>query len=249
MLNFRSVKIQLIIFLVAYAVYLAIADRSPLFLLSILLCLIAAIATEAGVRLMKKKQRVFSDSAVITGLIIGFVLSSGHAWYVYIAASALAISSKYVIRVQNKHIFNPAAFGILSVTLLLAATTQWKGTYQWYILVPAGLYFTYRIRKMELLISYAVTALGLWGIQALLQQVNVRYIFGYLSYFFIFIMLIEPKTSPIHRVGRILFGIIVAVSIFIFTEAGVGFDVELGSLLIGNAAVPLLNRLQAKKGE
>ncbi len=249
MINIRSVKTQLIIFLIAFAVYLALADKNASFLFPVLGCVIFSVVTEACLQLAKKKPLVFHDSAVITGLIIGFVLANGQAWYVYAAASALAICSKYIIRINKKHLFNPAAFGILSVMLLLSATTQWKGTYQWSILLPAGLYFTYRIRKMALLISYAVVALTLWGIQALLQHVNIIYIFGYLSYFFIFIMLIEPKTTPITRPGKMVFGSIVAVSIFILTELGVRFDVELCSLLIGNMSVPLLNKFkQTKKG-
>ena len=246
-LNFRLVKTQLIIFLIAFTVYLAILDKNASLLLSVLLCVAVAVLAEDCLFLLKKRKIVFSDSAVITGLIIGFVLGCGQAWYVYVLASAIAIISKDLIRIQKRHIFNPAAFGIFSVTLLLAATTQWKGTYQWYILFPAGIYFTYRIHKMSLLISYAVVALSLWGIQALLQHVNVMYIFGYLSYFFIFIMLIEPKTTPLTWMGKMLFGSIVALSIFILTELGVRFDVELCSLLIGNSTVSLLNKLKQKK--
>ena len=249
MINFKSIKTQLIIFLIALSVYLAITDKDMIFLLSGLLCVVASVVLEACLLLFKKRKLIFPDSAAITGLIIGLVLGSGQSWYIYVLASMLAIASKSLIKVQNKHLFNPAAFGIFIVTLLLAATTQWKGTYQWHILLPAGVYFTYRIRKIELLISYFVVALSLWGIQALLQHTNVLYIFGYFSYFFIFIMLIEPKTTPITRMGKILFGGIVAVGIFILTELGVGVDVELCSLLIGNSTVTVLNRLnQNKKG-
>ncbi|MBU4305455.1 MAG: hypothetical protein KJ893_07545 [Candidatus Omnitrophica bacterium] len=48
-------------------------------------------------------------------------------------------------------------------------------------------------------------------------------------------------------VGKTLFGSIVAVSIFMLTERGFGVDAELCGLLIGNTAVPLLNRLKQKK--
>jgi Na+-translocating ferredoxin:NAD+ oxidoreductase RnfD subunit len=48
--------------------------------------------------------------------------------------------------------------------------------------------------------------------------------------------------------GKYLFGAGVATLIFVLTEAGVRFDAELFSLLIMNAAVPLLNRLSPIKG-
>ena len=244
MVNLKSVKIQLIIFLVIFVLYTALMDRNLIFLLSAAFCVASAVLAEVCLRLSWNRRFVFSDSAVITGLIIAFVLGSGQGLFIYVLASVLAIVSKYVVRIQKRHIFNPAAFGIFSAILLFSATTQWKGTYQWYIILPAGLYFAYRIHKLGLLAGYAVTALSLWGVQALLEHVNILYIFGYFSYFFIFIMLIEPKTTPIRKAGKILFGGIVALVIFIFTEAGLGFDVELLSLLIGNAAVPLLNRLK-----
>ena len=63
------------------------------------------------------------------------------------------------------------------------------------------------------------------------------------SYFFIFIMLIEPKTTPLRPKGKVIFGVAVAALIFILTQLGVRFDVELSSLLALNLFVPLLNKI------
>jgi Na+-translocating ferredoxin:NAD+ oxidoreductase RnfD subunit len=154
-----------------------------------------------------------------------------------------AVSSKHLIRIRARQIFNPAAFGIFLCIILFGAQTQWKGTFLWYIVVPCGLYFVYRIRKFELLFSYATTALALFALQAMRQKVPLSNIFGYLSYFYIFVMLIEPKTTPIKPIGKIIFGASAAVLIFILTEAAVKFDAELAALLTLNLFVPLLNKL------
>lgn len=113
----------------------------------------------------------------------------------------------------------------------------------WHILLPFGLYFISRIQKLEVLLGYGLTALGLFGIQAIMQNTPLLNIFGYLSYFYIFIMMIEPKTTPIKRRGKFIFGMGAAASIFILTESGARFDVELASLLILNLSVPLLNKM------
>ena len=64
---------------------------------------------------------------------------------------------------------------------------------------------------------------------------------------FIFIMVIEPKTTPVKKLGKYLFGSGIAALIFILTERGVKFDIELFSLLAMNLVVPFLNKVYVKK--
>ena len=247
MLNIKSIKTQLILYLASLAVFLAVKDKDSAFLLAALLAVISTVAIEALILYSKTKRLQITESAIITGLIIGYVVSSDEAWWKIIFAAALAILSKYVIRFRERHIFNPAAFGILISTILLGASTQWKGTYLWYILIPFGIYFMCKIRKAEIVFGYAIISLTLFGAQAFLQKISPWNIFGYLSYFYIFIMVIEPKTTPLNYLGKYLFGAGLAAVIFILTETGAKFDVELLSLLVMNAAAPLLNRLPLKR--
>ncbi|MBN1794498.1 MAG: RnfABCDGE type electron transport complex subunit D [Candidatus Omnitrophica bacterium] len=242
LLTKKSIKTQLIIFLVIFMSCLALSEREIRTLFPFAITALSAVIAEALLVALRTKKWRITESAIITGLIVGFVLSDRQPWWIYTAVSLLAIGSKHAIRYKGRHIFNPAAFGIVASMLFLDANTQWKGTYQWYILLPAGLYFIYRIRKIELLFAYGITALGIFGAQAVVRDMSVANIFWYLSYFFIFIMLIEPKTTPFTRPGKVLFGIGVAVLIVIFTEADIRIDVELSALLLVNMFVPLLNK-------
>jgi len=88
----------------------------------------------------------------------------------------------------------------------------------------------------------------LFGAQAVAQRVSLWNIFGYFSYFYIFVMVIEPRTTPLNSIGKFIFGAGTAALIFILTEAGAGFDIELFSLLAMNVTVPLLNRIPLRKG-
>jgi enediyne biosynthesis protein E5 len=243
----RSIKTQLILFLLCLALLLAFRDREGVFLVTTLVAVLSCLAAESFLAYLKTKTFRLAESPVITGLIIGFVLASDEPLWKFAAASIFAILSKHLIRFQNKHIFNPAGLGIF-LTLLLGAQTQWKGTYLWQALLPFGLYFSWKIKKTEILLGYALVSLVLFGLQAASQKAPLWQVFGYLSYFYIFVMLIEPKTSPLKPTGKYLFGAGAALLIFALTEIGARFDVELASLLAMNMAVPLLNRFTTRKG-
>jgi Na+-translocating ferredoxin:NAD+ oxidoreductase RnfD subunit len=242
MLKLKSIKTQLIIYLVCFAFLLSIQDKTAIFLVTIGIAVISAVMVESAMVYLKTKVFQITESSVITGLIVGYLLSSDQAWWKLLAASALAILSKHLIVFKKKHIFNPAALGVFLAMILLGASTQWKGTYAWYILLPFGLYFAQKIRKIEIIVGYFIVSLTLFGIQAAIQSISLWHIFGYLSYFYIFVMIIEPKTSPITLRGKFFFGAGIAALIFILTELGMRFDVELFSLLILNIAVLILNK-------
>jgi len=245
MLKIRSfsIKTKLIIFLAGFAVFLSIKDKDIFFLFTAAIAIISAIIADLIFSYFKDKRLSVSESSVVSALIVGFILASDNPWWVSSLASIIAVTSKHLIHFNKKHIFNPAAFGVFLSIIFLGANTQWKGTFLWYILVPAGLYFTYKIRKLELIAGYFITALGLFGIQAAVNKVSLINIFGYLSYFYIFIMMIEPKTTPIKPLAKLIFGVAVACLIFIFIQAQVRFDSELAALLILNLFVPLLNKI------
>jgi len=246
--SLKSVKTQLAIFLAGFAAYIIIAGNDKGFLLSLLVATAVTVGFEALFLLITKKKVTVTESSIVTGLILGFVLTIDQRnWFgIYFAAAFFAIALKHILRIKGKHIFNPAASGVVLAMFFFAAQTAWKGTYLWYALLPAGLYFAYKMRKLEVLLGYGVTALGLFAIQALVKGHDLSHIFGYLSYFFIFIMLIEPKTTPVTEVGKIVFGVITAVLIFVFNSSGARCDAELSGLLLANMAVPVLSSWKQK---
>ncbi|MEO0854793.1 MAG: Na+-transporting NADH:ubiquinone oxidoreductase, subunit NqrB, partial [Cyanobacteria bacterium J06648_11] len=81
-----------------------------------------------------------SRSAAITSLSLCLLLRANSIFTIAIAA-ALAISSKFSIRVGGKHVFNPANFGIIAVVALTSdawvSPGQW-GTDAWLMLAFAG---------------------------------------------------------------------------------------------------------------
>jgi len=143
----KSIKGQLIIYLTGFAIFLAIQNKGVVFLLTLALAVVLAAGVESAILYFRTKAFKLTPSSAITGLIIGYVLSSDQEWWKFLVACALAILSKYLILFKKKHIFNPAAFGILLTLALFGAQSQWAGTYLWYILLPAGIYFAKKILK------------------------------------------------------------------------------------------------------
>jgi len=237
----RSIKLQLSIFLILFALYLSFIGKDTLFLLSLGISLISAIGTDTFITYLKTKKLILAESSIVSGLIIGYVLSSSHAWWIIALASIFAISSKHIIRFNGRHIFNPAGFGVLVAAFLLGASTEWKGANLWYIVIPFGIYFVFKIKKQEIIASYFIASFVLFGAQALIQNTQILNILGYLNYFFIFIMLIEPMTTPMTYYGKIIFGSGAGVLIFILYAFGIR-EAELVALACFNLAALLLNK-------
>jgi len=99
MLGLKSIKARLIIFLSFFAVFLAVKDKDVIFLFTILIAVVCALATEAAVLYAKTKTFRLTESAVITGVITGYVLSADEVWW----KVALAIPGRDSFQVFNPH--------------------------------------------------------------------------------------------------------------------------------------------------
>ena len=67
-------------------------------------------------------------SALITCFGVSLLLRSDTLW-VHPLAAALAISSKFVLRVNGRHVFHPANFGVIAALALLPGA--WVSPGQW----------------------------------------------------------------------------------------------------------------------
>ena len=67
-------------------------------------------------------------SPLITGLSLSLLLRADEAW-LHALAAIIGIGSKFVLRHDGKHIFNPAGFAI--VVLLFTAPDVWISPGQW----------------------------------------------------------------------------------------------------------------------
>src|SRR6187200_1212758 len=92
-----------------------------------------AIATAIGAELVMGRLTYGAwpnpASAYITGISVGILVRSPFFWP-YVLCSVISITSKYVLRVRDRHLWNPSNFG-LSAVLFLAPDTVSHLSIQW----------------------------------------------------------------------------------------------------------------------
>jgi len=159
------------------------------------------------------------ESTYITALILALVISPPSAFLntyflsLVFWASTWAVASKYIFAIGNKHLFNPAAFGVVMTAFFLSQpATWWIGTTA---MIPAvlvgGLLITRKIKRFDLVLSFLIVSSFVIIVPALSHGVGITSslmrAFVYVpTIFFATIMLTEPMTTPPTRLRRIFYG-------------------------------------------
>lgn len=215
--------------------------------------LVAAIAACALLdlaikKLFLRKELKFPSSAVISGIIIGSIAPLNAPVIAILAASAVAVASKYVLRINKRHIFNPATLGILVSLFLFGLGDVWWAAAGINVLgfaVPLALILiiaSYKAGKLSASIPFLVATAILY---AATQFVSVPFtaaglltFFTSLPFYFAFIMLSEPKTSPNNSREQVAFGVAVALLVFALDFSHVKYSFFI-ALLAGNLGYAL----------
>ncbi|MCI0488630.1 MAG: hypothetical protein L0229_18740, partial [Blastocatellia bacterium] len=82
-----------------------------------LIAIATAIATEMILARLFAGKWPHAASAYITGISVGILLRSPATWP-YVLCSMISITSKYALRVKDRHIWNPSNFGIVAMLFL-----------------------------------------------------------------------------------------------------------------------------------
>ena len=157
-------------------------------------------------------------SPLITSLSLTLLLRTDSLAIACIAA-AIAIGSKFLIRVNGKHVFNPANSAL--VLLTLASEHAWLSSGQWgsatllaFAFACLGLLVLTRARRAETSLAFLATFAGLLLLRALWLDDPLSIPLNQLKngalLLFTFFMISDPKTAPDARLGRVLYGALVA---------------------------------------
>jgi hypothetical protein len=140
-------------------------------------------------------------------------------------AAVLAIGQKFVLRYHNKHLWNPANFGI--VILMLFTQKAWVSPGQWgsealllFAIGTAGLAVLSKVKRMDtalvfmgvyVVLEFSRTVLYLgWGSDVLFHRLSNGSL-----WLFAFFMITDPMTSPNARSARFVWSALLAVLSFI----------------------------------
>ena len=184
------------------------------------------------------KKYLFPKSAVISAFIVSGILDYHQPFFTLIIFSSLAVLSKHLIKYKGKHIFNPAGFGLFIAAVSRQPLT-WNIESSTILIIIFGLVFAYFYKKFFHILGFLILFVAL-GTLAKIQP------FGLISWFFLFVMLIEPKTSGYGVLRGALFGSIAGIASFLFFMFLPVYDPFVSSLFVANLFFPALELIQKK---
>jgi len=213
----------------------------------ILAALVTAALIEIGWSLHQTGKLIWPASALNTATGIALILrvvgtDSGdywtwRGWYLFALVAAFALFTKYVVRYQGAHVFNPSNIALVVVFLLLGSSQVepldfwWAPLEGWMvvayaIILAGGIYILSRLRLLLMPLAFwLVLAAGLGLLAASGHCISARWalqpvcgstfwwvvITSPEMLFFLFFMITDPKTIPAGRVARVVFAASIAL--------------------------------------
>ena len=164
-------------------------------------------------------------SAYISGISVGILVRSPAFWP-YALCSLLAITSKYVLRVKGRHIWNPSNFGICAMLFLASDSVatlsiQW-GNNLWAMLVIwlLGSAIIWRLRRFHICTVYVLSFCALSFLRSWITGdpwlSEVSPITGPEYQLFIFFMITDPKTTVKSKLGQCVVAFCIAAAEMFF---------------------------------
>lgn len=185
-----------------------------------------------------------SESYLITAFILFFILSpilSLTDVFVTMAVGVIAIASKFVLAVDKKHIFNPAAIAVLIAGLFgFGNGIWWVGSA---VMLPfvymVGFLVVRKIRRFQLLFSFIVCALLSTILFNIRNGLTIDQSLSFINFsspliFFGTIMLTEPATTPPRKKRYMTYAAFVGILFGAQFHIGPFFASPELALVIGN---------------
>ncbi len=198
-------------------------------------------------------------SVLISAFGLSLLLKTNDVGVAALAAT-VAIASKYILRINGKHIFNPSALGI--VVAILFTGNAWISPGQWgsnavilFGVLSLGFIVTTRVQKLDVSMAFLGTFAALifirqviylgWPIDHFVQSVSTGSLL-----IFSFFMITDPKTIPNHTLVRIIWSAVIAAVAFYLTAFKFMNGAPIFMLVLAQPLVPLLDKwFRSKKFE
>lgn len=230
-------KISIYYFVIAFLLSLYVVGAFTFGVQQVLLqalpAILATVASGLILDYLELKRWTKPLTPLITGLIIGLVAQFGESSVKLAAIGVTAMVIKFLIKWDNRHIFNPAGSGLFVGLLLLFSHPSWwvGGANVWPFLIWIPI-LLYKMRRWAPMVGFLLPLLLTGGPTVLTSASTL---------FFTSVMLIEPKTSPATVKAGLVYGLVVAASYLIISRL-FQFDPLVPSLLIGNLTARVLGR-------
>lgn len=192
---------------------------------------LAAIAGTFSAQLLAIRYKIASPdslkSALVTTLGLCLLMKANSPW-LFLFAGLFAIGQKFLIRINDKHLWNPANFGI--VLMIILSGESWISPGQWgssallvFIIGTGGLAVLANIKRLDIGVVFIATLLILeffrvviylgWDTDVLIHKLSS----GSLWLFALF-MITDPMTTPNGKWARMIWAVAIASISFYLTN-------------------------------
>jgi enediyne biosynthesis protein E5 len=195
-------------------------------------------------------------SVLISSFGLSLLLKTNH-WQTAVFAASISILSKYIFRVNDKHIFNPSALGI--VATIFICNDCWISPGQWgsgFVLLFAvscfGFIVLTKVQKLTVSTTFLATFISLlfirqiiylgWPMDYFLQSISTGSLL-----LFSFFMITDPKTLPNHSLARTLWIVAIACIAFYYSTFKYVNGAPIFALVFAQLLVPILDKLFTAK--
>ena len=194
-------------------------------------------------------------SALISGLSLCLLLRSNDS-ILTILTAVIAIASKFLLRWNSKHIFNPTNFGIVAMLALSGGVwvspAQWGSQLQFAFLMSClGGMVIHRAMRSDVSLTFILFYAGILFLRALWLgdpwSIPVKQLQSGALLLFTFFMISDPKTTPDSRSGRMLFAFLVAAGAAYVQFALYRTNGLLWSLAVCSMLTPLIDHVSPGK--
>ena len=188
----------------------------------LVLALSVCVATEALLSWFDRGRIVNLLSAYISGISLTLLIKpQGGALWPFVLGGFLAISSKYVLRYRDQHLWNPTNFAITA--LLLASADRVSVLSHQFgndastnaVIWIFGLIIAARVGTIHITLTYLVSFLALNAVRAaaLGQAVlpEIAPITGPMYQLFVFFMITDPRTIVRGRRPQMVVAVVIAL--------------------------------------
>jgi enediyne biosynthesis protein E5 len=209
-----------------------------------------SVSLQLSIEYFTNKHYDSYKSALISSMGLCLLLKTNNL-YVAAGAAAISIASKYILRYKGKHIFNPSALGIAIMVWL--GGNAWISPGQWgsnavlfFGVLSLGFIVVTKVQKLDVTLAFLGTfAALLFARQIVYQGWPMDYFVQSIStgslLLFSFFMITDPKTTPNHRVARVVWAMAVAGVAFYLTAFKFMNGAPILVLVLAQPLVPLLD--------
>jgi enediyne biosynthesis protein E5 len=190
-----------------------------------LVAIVTSILAETALSLFATGRWPHIASAYITGISVGIIVRTPLYWP-YVMCSLLSISSKYALRLNGRHLWNPSNLGVSLLLFIVpdavAPLSQQWGNEIWPVLIIfcLGALILYTLGRLHITLTYIVAFLLLSfvrsGITGNALMTEIAQITSPAYQLFIFFMITDPKTTTRTKARQSAVAVLVALVETIF---------------------------------